>query len=93
MDANNGDGNEQNMDIGDVNCVRRIESDDVPENGRNLRQHLAQENIFTPVFEQIFALGMNNIHIVRNETAGVATRRAFNSSSVLIPLSTLLSVG
>ena len=36
---------------------------------------------------------MKNIEIVRNETAGVAMRRPFNPTSVLIPLSTLLSVG
>ena len=35
MDANNGDNVEQDMDIGDVNRVRRREDDDVFENGRN----------------------------------------------------------
>ena len=93
MDANDRDDVEQDMDIGDVNRVRGRENDNVSENGRNLRQHLDHDNIFTSAFERNVALGMHNVRVVQNETAGAATRRPFNPSSVLIPLSTLLSVG
>ena len=92
MDANNGVDDDQNMDIGDVNCVCRRESDNVPENRRNVRQNLDQENIFTPATEQNIALGMNNIHVVWNETAGFTKRRLFNPSSILVPISMFLCV-
>ena len=94
MVVNNEDNISQDMDVGDENnCVCRREQDDVSENRRNLRQHLEEEEIFCPAFERNVSLGMHNVNVVRNETAGVATRRPFNPTSVLIPLITLLSVG
>ena len=94
MDTDNkGDDVLVDMNIDDTNRGRIRGRDDTSENTRNLHQHLDANNVFCPAFEQNVALGMENIEIVRNKTAGVAIRRPFNPTSVLIPLSTLLSVG
>ena len=94
MNANDIDDVEQDIDLGnDASQIRRREQYNNSDNRRNLCQHLDEDEIFCPAFEQNVALGMNNIQFVRNETAGVATRRPFNPTSIFIPLSTLLSVG
>ena len=93
MAVNNEDNFDLHMDVRDGNSRVREREDDVSKNRRNLRQHLEEEEIFRPAFERNVSLGMHNVNVVRNETAGVATRRPFNPTSVLIPLSTLLSVG
>ena len=93
MAVNNEDNIDLDMDVGDGNSRVCRSEDDVYENRRNLRQHLEQEEICRPAFERNVSLGIHNVNVLRNETAGVATRRPFNPTSILIPLSTLLSVG
>ena len=93
MAVDNEDNFDLPMDVEDEYSRVREREDDVSENRRNLRQHLEQVDIFCPAFERNVSLGMHNVKLVRNETAGIATRRPFNPTSILIPLSTFLSVG
>jgi len=84
---------EDNMNTNNSSRASKRKNKDRNQNIRNTRQTLEVDIQFEPAFERNVTLDMGNIQAVKNEMAGVITRRPFNPNSNLIPLSTLISTG